>query len=73
VSGSLHAHRFRHDFSHRWKAAGGSDEGLMVIAGWSSARMAQHYGRIARAERALTEQRRLGLGDRMPESLMRSG
>jgi site-specific recombinase XerD len=63
VSGSLHAHRFRHDFSHRWKLAGGSDEGLMTIAGWSSMKMALHYGRAARTERALAEQQRLSLGD----------
>lgn len=65
VSGTLHAHRFRHDFSHRWKMAGGSDEGLMTIAGWSTAKMAQHYGRIARAERALAEQSRISLADRV--------
>lgn len=65
IAGSLHAHRFRHDFSHRWKLAGGSDEGLMTIAGWSSMKMAQHYGRTARTERALAEQARLALADRM--------
>lgn len=63
VSGTLHAHRFRHDFSHRWKLAGGSDEGLMTIAGWSSHKMVQYYGRVARTERALAEQRRLSLAD----------
>lgn len=65
ISGSLHAHRFRHDFSHRWKLAGGSDEGLMTIAGWSSLKMAQYYGRVARTERALAEQSRLSLADRV--------
>lgn len=65
ISGTLHAHRFRHDFSHRWKLAGGSDEGLMTIAGWSSPKMAHYYGRVARTERALAEQSRLSLADRV--------
>lgn len=65
ISGSLHAHRFRHGFSHRWKLAGGSNEGLMTIAGWSSSKMAEHYGRAARTERALAEQSRLSLVDRI--------
>ena len=65
IDASVHAHRFRHDFSHRWKLAGGSDEGLMTIAGWSSLKMAQHYGRAARTQRALAEQSRLSLADRV--------
>jgi site-specific recombinase XerC len=65
ISGTLHAHRFRHDFAHRWKLAGGSDEGLMAIGGWASHKMAQHYGQSARTERALAEQSRLSLADRM--------
>ena len=65
VSGSLHPHRLRHDFSHRWKLVGGSDEGLMTIAGWTSEKMARHYGKSAQMERALAEQQRLALGDRV--------
>lgn len=65
VSGSLHAHRFRHDFSHRWQDAGGSEHGLMLIAGWSSTKMARHYGKQAAAQRALAEQERLSLADRI--------
>jgi site-specific recombinase XerC len=65
IAETVHAHRFRHDFSHRWKMAEGSDEGLMTIAGWSSLKMAQHYGRAARTERALAEQSRLALADRL--------
>jgi site-specific recombinase XerD len=66
VAEPVHAHRFRHDFSHRWKLAGGSDEGLMTIAGWTTMKMAQHYGRAARTERALAEQRHISLADRLP-------
>lgn len=65
VSGSLHAHRFRHDFSHRWQDAGGSEHGLMLIAGWSSTKMPRHYGKQAAARRALDEQARLGIADRI--------
>jgi site-specific recombinase XerD len=65
IEGTVHAHRFRHDFSHRWKLAGGSDEGLMTIGGWASPKMVQHYGRAARTQRALAEQDRLALADRV--------
>lgn len=65
VSGSLHAHRFRHDFSHRWQEAGGSEHGLMLIAGWSSTKMVRHYGKQAAARRALAEQARIGIADRI--------
>lgn len=58
----VHAHRFRHSFAHDWKAHQGSNEGLMGIGGWSSSKMAEHYGKIARANRALAEQQRLMLG-----------
>lgn len=65
LSGPLHAHRFRHDFSHRWQDAGGSEHGLMLIAGWSSTKMPRHYGKQAAAKRALAEQSRLGIADRI--------
>ena len=65
ISGSLHAHRFRHDFSHRWQQAGGSEHGLMLIAGWSSTKMVRHYGKQAAAQRALAEQARIGIADRI--------
>ncbi|HEX5403951.1 MAG TPA: tyrosine-type recombinase/integrase [Pseudonocardiaceae bacterium] len=57
----VHAHRFRHNFAHEWKLRQGSDEGLMAIGGWSSNKMAQHYGEAARAQRALLEQQDLML------------
>lgn len=59
----VHAHRFRHNFAHTWKVKHGSDEGLMAIGGWSSEKMAHHYGRSARAQRALAEQQDLILGE----------
>jgi len=30
----VHLHMFRHTFAHLWKAAGGSDDDLMRLAGW---------------------------------------
>ncbi|TCO64405.1 tyrosine-type recombinase/integrase [Actinocrispum wychmicini] len=63
VSDSLHAHRFRHDFTHRWKQAGGSEHGLMIIAGWSSTKMPRHYGKQAEVQRALDEHERLSPAD----------
>jgi site-specific recombinase XerD len=63
VKGSLHAHRFRHDFSDRWQAAGGSEHGLMMLAGWSSTKMPRHYGKAAAARRALAEHERISPAD----------
>jgi integrase/recombinase XerD len=54
-----HAHRFRHRFGHRWLAAGGSEAGLQVAAGWSSPLMPRRYGRALSVERMLDEHRRV--------------
>jgi integrase len=59
----FHAHLLRHTFATRWKAARGSDDGLMAVAGWSSRAMIDRYAGAAAAERAAEESRRLGLGD----------
>lgn len=59
----LHPHQFRHQFAHRWKAANGSDEGLMAAAGWRSPQMLARYGASAKAERSRAEAARLGLED----------
>jgi site-specific recombinase XerC len=63
VPGSVHPHRFRHDFSDRWQSAGGTETGLMEIAGWSSAKMPRHYGKAGRRRRALAEHERIGPAD----------
>lgn len=57
----FHPHRLRHTLAHRWMAAGGSETGLMDVAGWKSREMLDRYGASARAERALAEAKRLGL------------
>jgi site-specific recombinase XerD len=59
----FHLHLLRHTFATRWKAARGSDDGLMAIAGWSSRDMIDRYAGAAAAERAAAEARGLGLGE----------
>jgi site-specific recombinase XerD len=55
----INLHRFRHTFSHRWLAAGGSEQGLMMLAGWKSREMLGRYGKSAAVERAIAEHQRL--------------
>jgi site-specific recombinase XerD len=59
----FHLHLLRHTFATRWKAAQGSDDGLMAVAGWSSRSMIDRYAGAAASQRAAEEARRLGLGD----------
>lgn len=59
----FHIHLLRHTFATRWKAARGTDDGLMAVAGWSSRAMIDRYSGAAAALRAATEARGLGLGD----------
>lgn len=55
-------HRLRHTAAHRWLAAGGSESGLMAIAGWTRTDMLVRYTRARASERAAEEARRLNLG-----------
>ena len=59
----FHLHLLRHTAASRWLAAGGSEGGLMSVAGWSTRDMIDRYTRSTAAERAADEARRLGLGD----------
>lgn len=59
--GGLHAHLFRHTFAHEWQAAGGTESGLMQVAGWKSTAMVRRYGASAASERAQAEHGRLNL------------
>jgi len=59
----FHPHRLRHTAASRWLAKGGSEQGLMQVAGWRSRSMLDRYTEDAAAERAFEEARHLGLGD----------
>ncbi|GGM83391.1 hypothetical protein GCM10012275_62530 [Longimycelium tulufanense] len=61
----VHAHRWRHNYAHEWKLAGGDTGDLMLLLGWASEDMPRHYGASAAAERALETQRRMGIGERV--------
>lgn len=59
----FHPHRFRHTFSDRWLDKGGSEGGLMAVAGWKSRKMVDRYAKARASARALAEARGLNLGD----------
>lgn len=55
-------HALRRTGAIRWKAAGGSTDGLMAVAGWKNLKEAQRYTAAAQNRLGLDEARRLGLG-----------
>ena len=59
----FYPHLLRHTAATRWLRAGGSESGLMAVAGWSTREMIDRYTGASAAERAATEARTLGLGD----------
>ncbi|MDA2893067.1 tyrosine-type recombinase/integrase [Mycolicibacterium sp. BiH015] len=59
----FHLHLLRHTAAHRWLRAGGSEQGLMAVAGWSNRSMLDRYTSSSASERAADEARKLGLGD----------
>lgn len=59
----FHPHVLRHTAASRWLSAGGTEGGLMSVAGWSSREMLDRYARATASERAAAEARSLGLGD----------
>lgn len=59
----VHPHLFRHTAAHRWLKAGGSEGGLMAVAGWSRPEMLHRYTRARAEQRAAEEAQRLNLGD----------
>lgn len=61
----VHAHRWRHNYAHEWKLAGGDTGDLMLLLGWTSDDMPRHYGASAAAERAQEIQVRMGIGERV--------
>jgi integrase len=61
----MHAHRFRHTFSHRWLASGASEGDLQRLAGWRSSQMLARYGASAADERARDAYRRSSLWEEL--------
>jgi site-specific recombinase XerD len=59
----FHPHKLRHTAAHRWLAAGGSESGLMAIAGWTRTDMLVRYTRAHASGRATYEAARLNLGE----------
>lgn len=59
----FHPHKMRHTAAHRWLAAGGSESGLMAVAGWTRPDMLMRYTRAQASERAAAEARNLNLGE----------
>lgn len=59
----FHPHRLRHSAADRWLAKGGSESGLMAVAGWTDHSMLMRYTRSRAMARAAEEARGLNLGD----------
>ena len=59
----FHPHRLRHTAAHRWLAAGGSESGLMAVAGWTRPDMLMRYTKAQASARAADEAKRLNLGE----------
>jgi integrase/recombinase XerD len=59
----FHPHVLRHTAAHRWLAAGGSEGGLMAVAGWARRDMLDRYAAATASERAAAEAKSLNLGD----------
>lgn len=59
----FHPHRLRHTAAHRWLAAGGSEGGLMAVAGWTRPDMLLRYTKARASARAAEEARGLNLGE----------
>lgn len=59
----FHPHKLRHTYAHRWLEAGGSEGGLMSVAGWTRPEMIQRYTKARAEDRAAKEARKLNLGD----------
>lgn len=60
---SFHLHLMRSTAATRWLRAGGSEQGLMAVAGWSTRSMLDRCIGASASERAAAEARTLRLGE----------
>jgi site-specific recombinase XerD len=61
----LHPHMLRRYFCVSWMSEGGSETGLMTVAGWKGTQMIRHYSGNKNAILAQKEHKRLSPGDRL--------
>lgn len=59
----FHPHRLRRTGATRWLRQGGSESGLMAVAGWESMTMLRRYTDYTKQTRAVEEAQGLNLGD----------
>jgi site-specific recombinase XerD len=59
----FHLHVMRNTAATRWLRAGGSEGGLMAVAGWSTREMIDRYTGASASERAAKEARKLNIGE----------
>jgi site-specific recombinase XerD len=62
---NVYPHLFRHTWVHNWLAEGGNERDAMILAGWKTRTMIDHYGRSAEVERAHAAHKRLAIGERI--------
>jgi site-specific recombinase XerD len=60
---NFHLHLLRSTAATRWLRAGGSEQGLMAVAGWSTRSMLDRYTGASASERAAAEAKSLNLGE----------
>ncbi len=60
-----HPHRFRTTFANRFLESGGDGGALQILLGHSSLAQTMEYAAYGAAERALAQQRKLSLADRL--------
>jgi integrase len=61
----MHPHQLRHAFASSWLAEGGTENELMLVAGWKSRIMIDRYTRATASERARASHARLSPADRL--------